>query len=312
VSPSPGHQWSWITTIRLTRITFTSMDVRTIGTSIDIVMRWHLSRRHPEPGPVHPTFLLIGANKGGTTSLWHYLSQHPDVFMCLNKEPMYFSFVPAQPKGRTDDAFASDAVRTWSEYEQLFEPGRSFLARGEASTGYLRNPLVPARIHLKLPSVQLAAILRNPFDRALSHYQMYRRLGMEALTFSEAIEAELSQNDETSPRDKRRYLRLGYYGGSLTRYLEHFSRAQVGIYLYEDLEARPMDLMADLYRFIGVDPSFIPDTSTRHNAAPTRTGPAWEAELRDRYLESLEPDLQIVEHLIDRDLASWRRPSPPR
>jgi len=242
----------------------------------------------------------------------HYLDQHPDVYMSHIKEPMYFSFLPNDSVGRPDEQFNVDAVRSWSEYEQLFEPGRSCLARGEASTSYLRNPLVSSRIHRKLPNVQLVAILRNPFDRALSHYQMYQRLGMEKLTFSEAIETEMRQTLATAPRDKRRYLRLGFYGESLTRYLEYFSRTQLQIYLYEDLESRPMELMADLYRFIGVDQSFIPDTSIRHNAAPTSTVPEWDADLRDRYLEMLEPDLRIVEKLVERDLPTWRRPSPLR
>src|SRR5450631_4651741 len=133
-----------------TRRTSDLLDAGTIGASIEVVMRWHRSRRQPEPRSVYPTFLLIGSNKGGTTSLWHYLAQHPDVFMSPIKEPMYFSYLPVKTEGHP---FASDAVRTWSEYIQLFEPGRSFLARGEASTAYLPNPLVPPRIHLELPNV---------------------------------------------------------------------------------------------------------------------------------------------------------------
>ena len=278
-------------------------------TNLRVVTRRQLVGRRPKRKPAGPTFLLIGSNKGGTTSLWHYLAQHPEVFMCPIKEPMYFSNLPVSPQGRSDDEFLTDAVHTWSEYQSLFDPGSSFLARGEASTSYLPNPLVPARIHAKLPNVDLVAILRNPFDRAISHHQMYRRLGMESLTFSEAIEAELLQTKETSPRDKRRYMRLGYYGAALTRYLEYFPRDQLGIYLYEDLEARPTDLMTALYQFIGVDSSFDPDTSTRHNAAVTGSVPEWPRELRDQFLELLEPDLQKVEHLIDRDLKAWRQAS---
>ena len=155
-------------------------------------MKWFRSHSRPAPSPVGPTFILLGANKGGTTSLWKYLDQHPDVYMSRVKEPMYFSSIPEEPKGRTDDRWRVNAVRTWSEYTKLFEPGRKFSARGEASTGYLRNEQVPARMHSELPDIQLAAILRNPFDRALSHYKMYQRLDMESLTFSEAIEAELN------------------------------------------------------------------------------------------------------------------------
>ena len=291
------------------RIASDRLDRRTIGATIGDVMRLFRSQSRSAPSPVGPTFILLGANKGGTTSLWKYLDQHPDVYMSRVKEPMYFTSIPEQSKGGANDRWRANAVRTWPEYVKLFEPGRAFSARGEASTGYLRNEQAPARIHDELPNVQLAAILRNPFDRALSHYKMYQRLDMEALTFSEAIEAELNQPRNVSMHDRRIYLRMGFYGGSITRYLEYFSQDQLKIYLYEDLETKPMDLMADLYQHVGVDPTFVCDTSTRFNAAPVGTVPEWDADLLGRYLELLEPDLQLVEQLIDRDLASWRRPS---
>jgi hypothetical protein len=275
-------------------------------------MAWPRSwRRHRTPATVLPTFIVIGANKGGTTSLWQYLDQHPDVYMSRNKEPMYFSNAPAR-EGRPDQALRSEVVRTWEEYLQLFGPGQGSRAVGEASTSYLCNPSVPARIHADLPDVQLLAVLRNPFDRAFSAFQMYRRLGMETLSFPEAVESELDRFDggtATGP-EWRTYLHLGFYGRALTRYLEFFPRRQLGIHLYEDFEAAPLELMADLYRFIGVDPAFRPNIDTRHNAAPTREVPEWDPGLRDRILGHLEPDIRIVEQLVDRDLSSWRRPTP--
>jgi hypothetical protein len=259
---------------------------------------------------VLPTFIVIGANKGGTTSLWHYLDQHPEVFMSRNKEPRYFANIPAAANGGAVDGYQSKVVRSWPDYVQLFEQGRSSRAIGEASTTYLRNTLVPARIHAQLPDVRLVAMLRNPFDRAFSHFRMYQRLGWETRSFPEAIEAELDHIDgPTTGRDKRRYLHPGFYGGGLTRYLEHFPRDQIRIYLHEDFESGPMELMSDLYRFIGVEPSFRPDVSTHHNAAPTREVPEWDPVSRDRVLDLFEPDIQIVEQVIDRDLAAWRRPT---
>ena len=274
-------------------------------------MEWPRFRRlHRRPARALPTFIVIGANKGGTTSLWQYLDQHPDVFMSRNKEPMYFSHAPV-PEGRPDEAFRSDVVKTWAEYMKLFEPGRASLAIGEASTGYLCNPSVPDRIHAQLPDVRLLAMLRNPFDRAFSAYQMHRRLGMETLTFSEAIECELDRFDgrNSDSSDWHIYLHLGFYGRALNRYLERFRRDQLRIHLYEDFESAPMEVMSDLYGFIGVDPTFHPNVATRHNAAPTREVPEWDPRLRDRVLDHLEPDISIVEKLVGRDLASWRRPS---
>jgi hypothetical protein len=278
-------------------------------------MEWpRYRRRHRPPGAVLPTFIVIGANKGGTTSLSHYLDQHPDVFMSRNKEPMFFSNVSAH-EGRPDHSMRSEVVRTWGEYTQLFAAGRDCLAIGEASTSYLCYPGAPARIHAKLPAVRLLAVLRNPFDRAFSAFQMYQRLGMETLSFAEAIDAELARFDGLPPKGqewKRMYLQLGFYGRGLTRYLEYFPGDQLGIHLFEDLEAAPRELIHNLFRFIGVDPSFCPDIDTKHNAAPTREGPEWDRSLHDRFLEYIEPDIKIVEQLVGRDLQSWRHPTPLR
>ncbi len=261
--------------------------------------------------PVAPTFIVVGANKGGTTSLWRYLNQHPDVFMSRIKEPMFFSDVPEVIEGRPDGVFRSEVVRSWDDYLQLFERARHARAVGEASTSYLCDPSVPARIQARLPDVRLLAILRNPFDRAFSSYQMYQRLGMDELTFQESVEHELARLEgRVAARDEwRQHLHLGFYGRALKRYLGEFPRDQVGIYLYDDLEVEPTVLISGLYGFIGVDTSFRPNMSKRHNAAPIRQGALWDPSLRDRFLRFIEPDIAIVEQLVERDLSSWRRPS---
>lgn len=151
-----------------------------------------------------PDFLIIGAQKGGTTSLYTYLCQHPRVVGASRIEVHFFDL--AYDKG-------------WWWYRSHF-PVHVFrrgerIVTGEASPYYIFHPLVPERVRKDLPNVKLVAILRNPVDRAYSHYQHVRRNGREPLSFEEAIEREpprtegeaeiISSDDEYQSSAHRRY-----------------------------------------------------------------------------------------------------------
>src|SRR4051794_34967159 len=126
-----------------------------------------------------PNFLIIGAAKAGTTSLYHYLRQHPDVYMSTIKEPNYFCFEEQLPE------YAP--VRTLAEYESLFDGASSQPAVGEASTQYLNSAAAPRRIANILPNVRLIVSLRNPADRAYSSYLGRVWGGRERAGVSEAL-----------------------------------------------------------------------------------------------------------------------------
>lgn len=297
------------------------------------------------PGAVAPmpNFFVIGANRAGTTSLHHYLSQHPQVYMSPVKEPNYFN-----PKaGRTDPLWSnrSTPVLTLEEYQALFADVAGERAIGESSTVYLSMPGAPERIRDAVPEAKLVAILRNPVDRAFSDYSLHRSWGTETLSFADAVTAELDVDGPVAGR-MRGYVKTGFYGRSLTRYLEVFEREQLRVYLHEDLMVAPDDLLRDLFGFLGVDPSFAVDTTSRHNASRyepknvalervTRAGalraatrivpkrarvaareflrranhavPDFPDDIRRRLLDVYRSDIARTQTIIGRDLSAWLR-----
>lgn len=194
-----------------------------------------------------PNFLIIGAAKAGTTSLYHYLRQHPDVFMSPIKETNWFEY-----EGQKDERFV---IRTREAYERLFDGVTSQRAIGEASPQYLNSSTAPARIDADLPGVRLIAALRNPADRAYSSYLNSLRAGVERRPLDEAM------------RPGTRYVEQSLYHPRLSRYFERFERGRIKVIVYDDLAADPAAVMRDLFAFLGVDDTFAVDVSTRHNAA---------------------------------------------
>ena len=212
-----------------------------------------------------PNFFLIGAPKSGTTSLYDYLRQHPSVFMPDVKEPRYMAYADAPPpmNGPGDAEANREAVYTRAEYEALFAEAEGTAARGEASVNYLYSDTAPARIHDLVPDAQLFAVLRNPIERAYSHYLHLLRSGREPLdSFGAALDAEERRREEGWEWSWH-YQAVGYYHQQVRRYLEHFDRDQLTIHLFDDFTDDPMEVTQDIYRQLGVDPSFEPDTTVR-------------------------------------------------
>lgn len=206
-----------------------------------------------------PNFLVIGANKGGTTSLYHYLSGHPEVFMSPVKEPTFLLWAERPfPDGQTTAQrfFRRNMAATLGEYEALFRDAGGAKAIGEASTAYLAEPSrsIP-NISKYLGDVRFAAVLRNPVERAFSSYAMHVALGFERRPFAETVSEGAS-----SP-----HLKPGFYARSLAQYFEAFGRDSFRIFLLEDLAGKPEEVMADMFRFLDVDDGYRPDLSRRYN-----------------------------------------------
>lgn len=216
-----------------------------------------------------PNFLLIGAAKYGTSSMYRYLDQHPEIYMSRNKEPNFFAYEGWQPNySGPGDAEASTnrlSVTNIQDYQALFQGVRSEKAIGEASTFYLYIPETPSRIKHYIPNGKLIAILRHPVDRSYSFYLHLRRDGREPLRdFHQALEQEERRMaNNWSP--VWRYKQFGFYSVQLQRYLEQFDRSQMKIYLYEDWQSKPLEVMQDIFQFLGVDERFVPDMSVRYN-----------------------------------------------
>ena len=186
-----------------------------------------------------PTFLIIGAVKAGTTSLHHYLNQHPEIQMSAVKETNFFSGaangVP-YPVGRVDSI---------GEYERLFDP--AFDVRGEASPGYSNHPRregVPERIEALLPEVKLVYIVRDPIARAVSHYQMQVGLSEEQRPAAEAL------TDLSEPRTS--YVPPGLYATQLELYLRRFPQERILLVDQADLLKVRGATLRRVFDFLGV------------------------------------------------------------
>ncbi len=218
-----------------------------------------------------PNFLIIGAAKSGTTSLYRYLGQHPEVYANV-KEPSYFALAGKQIEyaGPGDQqGFVRRVTTDRAAYEALFAGVTNEKAYGEASVLYLYDREAPTRIKGTIPDVKLIAILRNPVERAYSGYLHMRRDGREPLAnFSDALTAEASRI-AASWEHQWHYTQLGFYHTQLVRYFALFHPTQIAVYTYDELKAFPTDLMKKVFRFLEVDDAFIPDFSIKHNVSGT-------------------------------------------
>ncbi len=219
-----------------------------------------------------PNFLIIGAMKSGTTSLYRYLKQHPQVYMSPVKEPNFFALEgeklnwngpegPAEVKRR----ICEEATVTVEEYRALFQQASNETAIGEASPWYLYSPGAPGRIRRYIPEAKLIAVLRNPADRAYSAFLQFVRDGREPLDdFTQALQAE-RERIKNNWKWIWHYKNMGFYYAQLKRYYETFEQEQIRVYLYEDLNDDPIKVLEDIFQYLRVDGSFTPDTSRRHN-----------------------------------------------
>ncbi len=214
-----------------------------------------------------PNFIVIGAAKAGTTSLYHYLDQHPQVFMSPIKEPRFFALEghALDFGGPGDEVLRERTTTTLEAYQKLFAGVRDERAVGEASVLYLHHPAAAAAIARAIPDVRLIAVLRNPVDRAYSGFMARTRDGYEPLSsFEEALDAEPRRIAEGWYYGWQ-YRGQGFYHRNLARYYERFDPSQIRVYLYEDLDQEPERMLTDIFRFLDVDDGFRPDVSTRWN-----------------------------------------------
>lgn len=192
-----------------------------------------------------PAFLIIGAQKAGTTSLHHVLSQHPTVWMPAIKELHYFD-----RESDCDEHFSRLG------YGALFDGAPEPALCGEATPCYLFHPHAARRIHRVLGSdVKLVITLRNPASRAYSHYLMNVRKGYEKLSFEEAIHAEPQRLQHSEPSRMRfSYLARGDYHEQISRYLEHFDRSAIRVYIFEqDIIPNWPWVWSDMCQFLGLE-----------------------------------------------------------
>lgn len=217
-----------------------------------------------------PNFLVIGAAKSGTTALWQYLRQHPEVYVAGRKHVRHFSFPEENPTFAGPPPSGVNvpyAVVDDGQYERIFDDVVREKARGEASHSYLYQARAAREIHKYRSDMKLVAILRHPTDRAFSHYRQMVRDGREYIDdFEEALGREEERKAENFWPDFH-YKSAGLYREQLERYFGLFERDLIRIYLYEDLKSGPLVMLADLFRFLGVNDTFEPVVDVRYNAS---------------------------------------------
>jgi Sulfotransferase family len=215
-----------------------------------------------------PNFLIISPGKSGTNALYHYLEQHPEIYMCPVKEPRFFALEGREPdsfQGPGDrEMISQTAVTTLDDYQALFAGVSGEKAIGEATVTYLHVPEAAARIKHYVPQAKLVAVLRNPVERAYLAYLRKVLTGRETLGFSEALEEE-ERRIHNNWAPGWQYKRIGFYHAHLTRYYELFEPEQIQIYLYEDLEEDPLGTTQSIFSFLEVEDSFVPDTSASYD-----------------------------------------------
>ncbi len=250
-----------------------------------------------------PNFLVIGAAKSGTTALYKYLGQHPDIYMSLYKEPHFFSFEGEKmnfqgPRDRAMMRYMT--VNDPDEYRALFDGVTTEVAIGEASPMYLYLPGTAGRIQQHVPEAKLIVVLRNPVDRAYSNFlHMVRDNREPCEEFEQALEDEPGRIEENWYASWH-YKQMGFYYEQLKRYFELFEREQIRIYLYEDLNFDAVATLQDIFRFLEVDDSFVPDVSVRYN----ESGVHKNRSLKNIHTYLLKPDAlkSVLKPLIPRRL----------
>ncbi len=215
-----------------------------------------------------PNFIIIGAGRSGTTSLYHYLTQHHDVFMSPIKETMFFAW-RAEWAGQSEvDERALRypyPVRALDDYETLFADAAGRRAIGEATPRYFFIPGVPEAIASVVPEARLIAILRDPAERAFSSWMGHVLDRRERRSFEQVIEDELPLIDRAVAPGEMAYLRPGLYHRHLMRFLARVPRDRLLVLLYADLDVSAAATMREVLRFLGVDERVPIDTSVRYN-----------------------------------------------
>ncbi len=202
-----------------------------------------------------PDFIILGAGKGGTTSIYRYLEEHPQIFLPTTKELYFFAF-----EGEPD----REGITDFETYKTMFASAPTDQVIGEVSSIYLFRPKAAECIYHYVPNAKLIAILRHPAERAFSDYLFHVRnlhpsvmdnTGKQPLEFEHFVKQD------------GYFVQIGFYYEQLKRYYDRFPAEQIKIYLFDDLVKDSDALMQDLFTFIGVDSNFKPDTEKRHNVS---------------------------------------------
>lgn len=255
-------------------------------------------------------FLIVGAQKSGTTALAHFLSKHPEICMAPAKEVHFFD----DPGLQDSDWAGHEIAERYREHFGNFSGQRRV---GEASPTYMFLPGVPERIRHYNPAMKLIAILREPAERAVSHYEHSRRLGHERLPFLAALILEplrlfRDRRDlgEGSSLRRHSYARRGQYAFQLKTLQSLFPAERLLFLRTEELANQHRETLLRVCAFLDLEPpSSLPDPETIHSFKRRHSVPAWSRRWIAR--RCLASTLEL-ERLLGWDLQEWKQIAEPR
>ena len=285
---------------------------------------------------VLPNMLISGAPKSGTTTLWAYLHDHPDVFMAPKKELWFF----------LDDEVWSKGL-DW--YARQFEGYQGKKIIGEATPLYMYSEKALNRIQRTIPDIKLIFIFRNPAERAFSHYWHNIKKLKDNVSFEQAISEDMeNQRENALVRGSLQYFDLGRYYSYLQKWYEKFSEKSIFVIIFEEMIANRQNVLRGLFHFLQVDNSIIQNKDTkknpgeyfrynwmssfykesrfkefivkhipvfsrkslegiRHKVALTRNKPIMNQETRNMLLSAYQNEIFKLEDLLGKDLSIWAK-----
>ncbi|MAE69495.1 MAG: sulfotransferase [Gemmatimonadetes bacterium] len=241
-------------------------------------------------------FVIGGTQKGGTSALDQYLRLHPDLCMAHRKEPHFFD---------NEEVFASQSVSV-TPYHANFDWTDPERIRGEATPIYMYWSSTPRRIWQYNPSMKWILILRNPIERAYSHWNMETQRNAERLPFFAAIEQERARVRTHLPHQHRRhsYIDRGYYCEQIRRIWHLFSQERTLILRNEELRRQPQATIHKICDFLGAARMRIDVSLTAHEL-PYKS--AMTSHERQLVQAILEPEIHALERLLGWDCSGWLR-----
>jgi len=294
-----------------------------------------------------PDFLIVGAARSGTTSLFYSLDKHPDIFFPKNKEPFFFSFMDERPSDMMDKNFKKHLKWRRDDYIKIFSKAKKNQILGEGSTSYLYTYKKTIKNIKELykdnyKNIKIIAILRNPVNRAFSHYLYFVRRGIERLDFQQAIKPEIIQ-ERLKKNISYDYIGYGFYYKQVRAFKKEFPRMKIILF---DEFIKNNNIMKEIFDFLEVEekidsrakyssnPSGVPKSKLAELFIRAFTGdsvlkkaiykifpgvkrigsklyekllkkPDMKKETRELLLSIYKDDIKKLEKLIKKDLSDW-------
>ena len=244
--------------------------------------------RDIHPNKKGPTFFVVGAPKAGTTSLYFYLNQHPEIYLPKVKEPHFFSCPEV-----LESYYQVRFITKEADYFALYSNHKHETVAGDMSPSYLSYPMVAERIKRFSQKAQIIIVLRDPVSRAISHFLMDVRKGYQKQKLSQFL-----KKPEESPLFYKEYIENGFYYEQVKQYYQTFPKEQILILLFDELINDPLRFVKTIFKFLKIDSDFTPDMKEIHNTSLTPRIKALKVFMGDTFVNNKAK--QLLEALPDR------------